>query len=127
VKLIKKISLAILIIFYLAAGINHFRSTDSYLRIIPHYIPYPVPVNTFAGCFEMLFAILLIFRKTRRFAAFGIILMLIAFLPVHISMIGGAPLKLGSLLMTPLITRVRLVIIQPLLIVWAWWYGKAER
>lgn len=116
----KKISLAVLILFYLAAGINHFRSPDSYVRIIPHYIPYPSVVNILAGCFEFLFALGMLFPKTRTFAARGIILMLIAFLPVHVSMIGDAPLKLGDLLVTPLIAWLRLVVVQPLLILWAW-------
>jgi hypothetical protein len=50
--------------------------------------------------------------------------MLIAFLPVHISMIGDAPLQLGSLTVTPFIAWVRLVVLQPLLILWALWYTK---
>jgi len=120
----KKVSLVVQILFYLVAGINHFRSPDSYYRIIPPYIPNPILVNIIAGCFELLFALGLIFRKTRPIAACGIILMLFAFLPVHISMIGNAPLKLGNLLVTPLIAWVRLVVLQPLLILWAWWYVK---
>jgi uncharacterized membrane protein len=123
-KIAKKISLVVLVLFYLVAGINHFRSPGSYLRIIPPYIPYPILVNILAGCFELLFALLLIFPKTRSFAAWGIILMLIAFLPVHISMIGNAPLKLGDLPVTPGLAWVRLVILQPLLILWAWWYTR---
>jgi uncharacterized membrane protein len=124
VETFKKVSLVVPILFYLVAGINHFRSPDSYLRIIPHYIPYPVFVNILAGCCELLFALLMIFPKTRRLAAWGIILMLIAFLPVHISMIGDAPLKLGGLLVTPLTAWIRLVVLQPLLILWAWWYTR---
>jgi uncharacterized membrane protein len=124
VQTIKKISLVILILFYLVAGINHFRNPESYYRIIPHYIPYPILVNILAGCFELLFGLLLIFSKTRFYAAWGIIFMLIAFLPVHISMIGDAPLQLGNLTVTPFIAWVRLVILQPLLILWAWWYTK---
>ncbi|HZX57438.1 MAG TPA: MauE/DoxX family redox-associated membrane protein [Mucilaginibacter sp.] len=120
----KKISLVVLIIFYLVAGINHFRNPNSYYRIIPPYIPYPILVNILAGCFELLFALGLIFSKARRFAAWGIILMLLAFLPVHISMIGDAPLKLGNLLVTPLIAWIRLVALQPFLILWVWWYTK---
>jgi uncharacterized membrane protein len=120
----KKISLIILILFYLVAGINHFLNPESYYRIIPNYIPYPILVNILAGCFELLFGLLLIFPKTRTFAAWGVILMLIAFLPVHISMIGDAPLQLGNLTVTPFIAWIRLIILQPLLILWAWWYTK---
>jgi len=113
-----------LILFYLVAGVNHFRNPGSYLRIIPGYIPYPSAANILAGCFELLFALLMIFPKTRRLAAWGIIMMLLAFLPVHINMIGDAPLKLGDLLVTPLLAWVRLIVLQPLLITWAWWYTR---
>jgi uncharacterized membrane protein len=124
VQTFKKTSLVILILFYLVAGINHFHNPESYYRIIPSYIPYPILVNILAGCFELLLGLLLIFPKARIFAAWGIILMLIAFLPVHISMIGDAPLQLGSLTVTPFIAWVRLVVLQPLLILWALWYTK---
>jgi uncharacterized membrane protein len=124
VQTLKKVSLIILIIFYLVAGINHFYNPESYYHITPHYLSYPILINILAGCFELLFSLLLIFPKTRPFAARGIILMLIAFLPVHISMIGDAPLMLGNLIVTPFIAWVRLVVLQPLLILWAWWYAK---
>jgi len=119
---IKKISLIILIIFYLVAGLNHFYNPQSYYRLIPPYIPWPQTVNLFAGFFEFSFAIMLIFKTTRKLAAWGIILMLLAFLPVHVSMISNAPLRLGNLTVIPFIAWIRLVVLQPLLILWAWWY-----
>lgn len=123
----KKISLIVFIIFYLFAGINHFRNPASYLRIIPAHIPYPAVANVLAGCFEILFAIMMAAPKVRKFAAWGIILMLIAFLPVHISMIGNAPLKLGNLVVTPFLAWLRLVVLQPLLILWAFWFtGQSD-
>jgi uncharacterized membrane protein len=123
-QLTKKVSLVILVAFYLIAGYNHFNNPGSYIRIIPHYLPQPILLNILAGCFEILFGILLVFPKTRSLAAWGIILMLLAFLPVHISMAGDAPVKLGDLTVTPFIAWIRLVILQPLLILWAWWYTK---
>jgi uncharacterized membrane protein len=119
---LKKTGLVILIIFYLVAGVNHFRDPGSYLKIIPAYLPFPQFLNLLAGFFEISFAVLLIFAKTRAFAAWGIILLLIAFFPVHIRMVGDAPLQLGSLTVTPLLAWIRLIILQPLLILWAWWY-----
>ncbi|MEO6977797.1 MAG: MauE/DoxX family redox-associated membrane protein [Mucilaginibacter sp.] len=122
--LLKKVSLVILVIGYLAAGANHFRAPESYIHIIPPYIPLPKLVNLLAGVFEILFGLLLIFEHTRKLAAWGIILMLIAFLPVHIDMVIRAPFQLSSLYITPLIAWVRLVVLQPLLIWWAWWYTR---
>jgi uncharacterized membrane protein len=119
----KKISLVILVIVYLAAGINHFRNPVSYYNIIPNYFPFPVVLNILAGFFETLFALLLIWPKTRKLAVYGIILLLVLFLPVHITMIGNAPLKLGNLLITPTLAWVRLLF-QPVLMLWAWWHRK---
>jgi uncharacterized membrane protein len=124
---LKKISLVVLILFYLVAGANHFRDPASYLKIIPQYLPYPKILNLLAGICEMGFATMLIFVKTRAMAAWGIILMLIAFLPVHISMIGDAPLQLGSIRVTPVLAWIRLLVLQPLLILWAWWYVGDQR
>jgi uncharacterized membrane protein len=118
-KILKKISLAVLVIGYIGAGINHFLHPEGYYRIIPHYLPFPVLLNALAGTFEILFAILILRPKTRKVASYGIILMLIAFLPVHITMLIDAPLKLGNLLVTPAIAWIRLLF-QPILILWAW-------
>jgi len=74
--LTKKVSLIVLIIGYLLAGINHFAHPDSYIHIIPHYIPFPKLMNILAGGFELLFAVMLIFPRTRPIAAWGTILML---------------------------------------------------
>ncbi|WP_183563651.1 DoxX family protein [Mucilaginibacter sp. SP1R1] len=122
-RFIKNTSLIILIAGYALAGLNHFINPASYYRIIPHYLPHPVLLNILAGGFEILFALLLIPVKTRCWAVYGIILMLIAFLPVHISMIADAPLKLGNLIVTPLIAWLRLAL-QPVLMLWAWWHRK---
>jgi uncharacterized membrane protein len=124
---LKKISLVVLTLFYLIAGINHFRDAQSYFKIIPHYIYHPDVLNLLAGSCEILFAVMLIFSKTRQLALRGIILMLLAFLPVHISMISKAPLQLGIITVTPLLAWIRLLILQPLLILWALWHVKYHR
>ncbi|MEO7211536.1 DoxX family membrane protein [Mucilaginibacter sp.] len=121
---IKKISLVILVIFYFLAGCNHFYNPQSYYHIIPSYLPYPIALNILAGIFEILFALMLIFQRTRRLAAYGIILMLLAFLPVHIKMVIDAPVILGTLKVSLLVAWIRLVILQPLLILWAWWHRE---
>jgi len=122
-KMVKKGSLIILIGGYLAAGVNHFHNPASYLNIIPGYIPYPEAVNFLSGASEILLALLLIFAKTRPYAAMGIALLLVAFLPVHINMLANAPLQLGKLTVTPLLAWLRLLL-QPVLIAWVWWYTK---
>jgi uncharacterized membrane protein len=118
----KKISLILLIIGYIAAGINHFRIPAFYISIIPSYLPYPQILNTLAGLFEIAFGLMLIFAPTRKQAAWGIVLLLIAFLPVHINMLSGHT-KIGATNIKPVLAWVRLFF-QPVLIAWACWHTR---
>jgi len=120
--IVKKISFILLIIGYIAAGVNHFRIPQFYISIIPDYLPYHQILNTLAGIFEIAFGLMLIFAKTRRIAACGIVLLLIAFLPVHINMLGGH-IMVNSKPVLPVWAWVRLFF-QPVLIVWAWWHTR---
>ncbi|RCH54283.1 DoxX family protein [Mucilaginibacter hurinus] len=122
--MIKNTCMIIMFMVYMLAGINHFIHPDGYLKIIPDYLPAHHTLNLLAGGFEILLAILLLIPLTRRLAAWGIIIMLVAFLPVHIAMIEDAPLQVGRITVTPVLAWVRLVLIQPVLILWAWWYTK---
>jgi uncharacterized membrane protein len=119
---LKKIGLVVLILAYLGAGINHFRIPDFYIHIIPGYFPHPEILNIIAGICEISFALLLVFAKTREFGAWGIVFLLIAFIPVHLQMVREHPYMLGSVKVNPVLAWVRLVVLQPLLIWWAWWY-----
>jgi uncharacterized membrane protein len=122
--MIKKISLALLIILYIGAGINHFWHPQGYLTIIPPYLPAHELINILAGIAEICLGILLIFPTTRKFAAYGIVLMLIAFIPAHIYMIqiGGCA---GKEICIPLWAAwFRLIPLQFILMWWAWWHRK---
>jgi uncharacterized membrane protein len=116
---LKKAGLIVLVIFYFVAGVNHFVNPSIYVSIIPGYLPYPEFLNLLSGACEIAFGLLLIPNKTRPFAAWGIVLMLIAFLPVHVKMIADAPFGVGPLRITPFVAWVRIIIFQPLLILWA--------
>ncbi len=124
--MLKKISLVLLIVLYLGAGINHFWHPAGYYSIIPDYIPNHYLVNILSGIAELILGTLLIFSATRRFAAYGIILMLIAFIPAHIYMIqkGGCMGPPPAICTTPFIAWVRLFPLQFVLMWWAWWHRK---
>lgn len=120
---LKKISLVFLIALYLIAGSNHFVHPDAYLKLIPPYFPFPKILNLLAGFFEVLFGLMLIFKSTRKYAVYGIILMLIVFISAHIYMIQLAPFMLGKLLVTKTAAWIRLPL-QAVLIAWACWHRK---
>ncbi|RYY27521.1 MAG: DoxX family membrane protein [Sphingobacteriaceae bacterium] len=120
---LKKVSLILLILLYVVAGINHFRSAAAYISIIPPYFPFPKLLNILAGCFELLFGLMLIFKKTRTYAVYGIIFLLIIFTTVHIYMIQLTPFKLGSFTVSKTVAWIRLPL-QLVLIAWAYWHRK---
>jgi len=120
----KKISSVLIPVFYIAAGINHFRSPDSYYKIIPDYLPYPVFINLFSGTAEIILGLLFIFSKTRKLAAYGIIALLIAFIPAHIVMIQNGFCLSNGYCLPAWATWVRLFPLQFLLMFWVWKYRK---
>ena len=123
-RIIKKISLIVLIVGYIAAGINHFRIPAFYISIIPAYLPYPQILYTLAGIFEIALGLMLIFAGTRKIAAWGIVLLLIVFIPVHTNMLSGHT-NLNGTMVQPVWAWVRLFF-QPVLIAWAWWHTRGS-
>ncbi|MBX9892059.1 MAG: hypothetical protein K2Y12_07020 [Chitinophagaceae bacterium] len=108
--------------FYFVAGLNHFLNARFYMPLIPAYLSnWRNLINIVSGIAEMLLAIGLLFEATRLWSVYAIILMLIAFIPAHVWMIQQGNFKLGKIKITPLIAWVRLLVIHPLLILWAWW------
>ena len=72
---------------YILAGLNHFRKPKMYERIIPPYLPNAKLLNILSGFAEILFGLSLMIADYSSFGAWGIILLLIAFLTVHIYML----------------------------------------
>ena len=120
---IRNIFLYIFAIFFIFAGVNHFRVPETYLSIIPPYLPMAGFLNYLSGAAEIAGGILLLIPKTRRQGAILIIALLILFIPAHFYMIQIAPFHLGQILVTPLIAWLRLPV-QGLLIWWGWQYRK---
>ncbi|MEO7356726.1 MAG: hypothetical protein ABIY50_04335 [Ignavibacteria bacterium] len=117
---IKRFSLIFLILLFLLPGINHFRSPETYYPIIPAYIPNQYLINILSGLAEILFSVLLIFRRSRNFAVYSLIVLLILFIPAHIYHITITECSGGKLCLPLLFVWIRLLIIHPLLIIWVW-------
>jgi uncharacterized membrane protein len=124
--MLKKISLIVLILAYIGAGTNHFVHPDGYIKLIPHYLPYPKLLNYISGACEIIFGAMLISPATRNRGIWLLILMLAAFLPVHITMLQQAPLQVGSLQVTPLMAWIRLLL-QPVLMAWLYWHIETKK
>ena len=72
-------------IFYINIGIKHFTDPYWFLNIIPPSLnAYGLELVYISGFFEILFGIMLFFTKTRKIAAYGLILLLLAVYPANI-------------------------------------------
>ena len=120
----KKFSLVILIVFYVLAGVNHFWHPESYYGLIPPYLPYPQLINIASGIFEIFFGLLLLMPATRKAAAFGIIALLVLFIPAHIYMIQLGGCVSVFLCVPAWVAWLRLFPLQFILIAWARWHAK---
>jgi uncharacterized membrane protein len=81
-------------------------------------------MNLLAGVAEVVLGLGLHFKATRIWAAWGVIAMLIAFLPVHIYFIQVDSCIENSICLPVWAGWVRLVIIHPLLLLWAYLYTR---
>ena len=110
----------VLIVFYVMAGVNHFRDPTFYFGLIPDYLPFHEAINLISGFLEISLGIGLAFASTRRWSVYLIISMLIAFIPAHIYFIQQGGCIADGLCFPIWVGWLRLIIIHPLLIVWVW-------
>lgn len=114
-----------MVVFYLFGGYNHFKDPSFYIPLIPPYLSiWAVELNLISGFAEIILGLLLIPDQTRKWAGYGIVLMLFAFIPSHIYFIQRGDFALGSFTMTPVMSWIRLLVFQPLFILWALWVSR---
>lgn len=119
----KRLALIALIVFFLVAGINHFVMPEVYDTMMPPYFPMRSTLNILTGIAEILCAMLLIFSFTRRLGAIGVLLLLIAFIPVHVYMLQEAPMPFAGGTLTVTGAWIRLAV-HPVLMLWAAWFVR---
>ncbi|MFD1064333.1 hypothetical protein ACFQ1Q_13855 [Winogradskyella litorisediminis] len=116
----------LLIVFYAFAGMYHFINPKFYYPLIPDYLLFPKLINLVSGLLEIVLAICIAVPKTRLLAAKGIIILLILFIPSHIFFITEGGCMFSSLCVPTYIAWIRLLVIHPMLILWAWSIRKSN-
>jgi uncharacterized membrane protein len=104
---------------FVAGGIGHFVATDFYLKLMPPYIPWHRPLVLISGVCELALGVLLLVPATSRFAAWGLIALLIAVFPANIH----AYRHQEMFPLPPLVHLLRLPL-QGVLIYWAYLYTR---
>jgi len=115
------VGLVLMGIFYIGAGLNHFLSSQPYVAVVPPYIPEAALMVAISGAAEILGGIGVLVPRTRAFSAWGLTLMLITFLPVHINMCMH-PDHFPTIPLWAIWIRLPL---QMPLIAWAWYYTRS--
>jgi uncharacterized membrane protein len=110
--------------FYVFAGVNHFINPQFYEPLIPDYLPWNSFINYASGVLEIVLGLGIFIPKYRKISAQAILILLVLFIPSHIHFIQiGACIPEG--LCTPMwLAWLRLVLIHPVLMFWAYFVSK---
>ena len=117
---IKILSIYIMGIFYIMAGIKHFQDPGWFVQIIPPILPYKYVLVYISGLFEVLLGVLLMIPNFQSSAAKGLIILLICVYPanIYLAQTNGAALGIS-----PFIAWGRLPF-QFVFIGLAYWHSK---
>jgi uncharacterized membrane protein len=80
----REMSRRLLILFFVGAGINHFRVPAAYLAIMPPYLPAPLLLVYLSGVAEIIGGLGVWYPPTRRVAGWGLLLLLLAVFPANV-------------------------------------------
>jgi uncharacterized membrane protein len=116
---IRTISKYLLALFMVGAGTIHFINPGFYLNIMPPYLPLHLELVYLSGFFEIALGVLLLFPRFTRFAAWGIIALLIAVFPANIYVYQNQDVLPAP----PIIHFLRLPL-QGVFILWAFWHTR---
>ena len=120
--MLKMVLKLVMAAFYVLSGVNHFRSPEFYLNLMPAYLPAHEAAVVWSGVAEIGLGLLLLWPRRQWLAAWGIIAMLIAFLPVHVHMVVNSHLYPE----TPVGCLWLRFPMQALLVAWAYWYTRVS-
>ena len=76
----------VLALFFFTAGVGHFTHEAAFVSIVPSYLPAPRALVWISGVAEIAGGVGLMIPATRRYAAWGLIALLIAVFPANVDM-----------------------------------------
>ena len=116
----KLFTIYLMSVFYVYVGLKHFFDPTWFVRIMPPYLPLHLELVYISGAFEILFGLMLPFKKFRRFASYSLILLLIAVFPanIYLAQTNGAAMNIA-----PSVAWIRLPF-QFIFIFIAYWHSK---
>ncbi len=114
---------------YVLAGVAHFLAPRRFARIVPPRFPRPRALVYLSGAAEVVLGVGVLFRRTRRASAWGIVALLLAVFPANVYMATDGvaaelvPDRYAGLARVAAWVRLPL---QGVLILWAWWHTRRD-
>ncbi|RYG64656.1 DoxX family membrane protein [bacterium] len=71
---------------FTGAGLMHFKAPDTYTKVMPDYLPFPLALVGISGVAEIAGGLGVLPQSTRRWAGYGLIALLLAVFPANIHM-----------------------------------------
>lgn len=105
---------------FLITGILHFLKPQFFVKIMPDYIPWHLAMVYISGVAEMLGGIGILVSQTQTFAAWGLLLLLVAVFPANINMAVESIQKSGLGSWYSMILLLRLPL-QFVIMYWVYW------
>lgn len=112
----------LLAVFFLVAGILHFRLDDAFARIVPPMLPFPVAIVWITGVMELAVAAALLARWRPPLTGLLLAAYLLAVLPANIYM-ALAQVPLGDTALSPAALWMRVALQFPLIALVLWCTG----
>lgn len=117
IKIPRALGCAILFVF---AGMMHFVTPETYMKIMPPLLPYPLFLIYLTGVWEIVGGIGLLFSRFKKIAAISLIILLVAVFPANIYMAMNPDIFPS----VPIWARWLRLPLQFLLIAWVWRYRR---
>lgn len=115
---VKTIFRGLLGVLMVLGGAMHFVNPESYMMMMPDYLPWHEALVFISGVFEILLGVALFVPQVRSLAGWGLVALLIAVLPANIWM-ASEGIQPPGMEMSPTGAWVR-VVFQAVFIYWAW-------
>ena len=80
----QRVLLWLMAFFYAFAGFSHLLNPEFFVAIVPPGLPNPEWLNVLSGLAEIILAVFVLEPRTRVYAAWGIIALLIAVFPANL-------------------------------------------
>jgi uncharacterized membrane protein len=110
--------------FIYGAAFAHIIWATEFTLLIPPYIPAKEIVNSIVIALEILVSTGLLIVSLQHYSAVGILALLLVFIPSHIYVIQEGGCIQNSLCVSLWIAWVRLIVIHPFLLLWAFTFTE---